>query len=241
MQFEYTPYIIPLIAAALISAAVAVFARARRSVGGALALFHIALSLVIWTVGYALEIAATDPDMKYVWGTIQYFGIALAPYAWLVFSITFAYGDSARILTKRFFFLTAPIPTVTILLALTTKWHGLIWSEYHVAPQADFSALVVSRGLWFWVHFAYSYILILAGSILIGRALFKRQGLYRGQAAALLVAVLAPWVGNALYLTGNSPIPYLDLTPFAFTVTAAALAWAIFGFRLVEIAPIARE
>ena len=57
----------------------------------------------------------------------------------------------------------------------------------------------------------------------------------------MLVAVLTPWIGNALYLTGNSPIPYLDLTPFAFTVTVAALAWAIFGFHLVDIAPLARD
>ncbi len=65
--------------------------------------------------------------------------------------------------------------------------------------------------------------------------------MYRGQIFALLIAVLAPWIGNALYLTGNSPIPHLDLTPFAFTVTIAAVAWAILGFHLVDIAPLARD
>jgi PAS domain S-box-containing protein len=65
--------------------------------------------------------------------------------------------------------------------------------------------------------------------------------MYRGQIAAMLVAVLAPWVGNVLYLTGNSPILYLDLTPFAFTITVVALAWAVFGFRLVDITPLARD
>ena len=91
------------------------------------------------------------------------------------------------------------------------------------------------------MHFAYSYIILLIGTILLARVLLRRQGMYRGQIVAMLVAVLAPWIGNVLYLTGNSPIPYLDLTPFAFTVTVAALAWAIFGFHLVDITPLARD
>ncbi|MDO9301073.1 MAG: PAS domain S-box protein, partial [Anaerolineales bacterium] len=166
-------------------------------------------------------------------------GVAYAPYSWLIFSI--AYSDQWKIISRRFIVLTVFIPSFTILLALTTKWHGLIWSEYHIYQQAGFSALGVSHGLWFWVHFTYSYLLLLIGTILLARALWRRRGMYRGQIAAMLVAVLAPWIGNALYLTGNSPIPYLDLTPFAFTVTVVALAWAIFGFHLVDIAPLARD
>jgi PAS domain S-box-containing protein len=239
MNFEYSPYILPLIAAALISVLVAVFAWTRRSVNGALALFLMAASIFVWAIGYSLEIAGVDLETKYLWGVIQYFGIALAPYSWLIFS--FAYGDQAKILTRRFIILTALIPSITILLALTTKWHGLIWSEYHINRQGDFSALGVSYGTWFLVHFAYSYIILLIGTILLIRVLVRRQGMYRGQIIALLVAALTPWIGNALYLTGNSPIPYLDLTPFAFTVTVAALAWAVFGFHLVDIAPLARD
>lgn len=40
---------------------------------------------------------------------------------------------------------------------------------------------------------------------------------------------------------GWSPFPYLDLTPFAFTVTGLALAWSLFRFRLLDIIPVARE
>jgi PAS domain S-box-containing protein len=65
-------------------------------------------------------------------------------------------------------------------------------------------------------------------------------GIYRRQAAVLLLAVMAPWIGNALYLSGYSPIPKLDLTPFAFTVTVVAFTLGIFGFQLVDLSPIAR-
>ena len=87
MNFEYSPYILPLIAAALVSATVAVYAWMRRSATGASGLFLMAVSIFVWTVGYSLEIAGTDLETKYFWGVIQYIGIAFAPYGWLIFAI----------------------------------------------------------------------------------------------------------------------------------------------------------
>jgi len=239
MNFEYSPYILPLIAATVVSVTVAIYTWMRRSANGAFPLFLMAVSISVWTIGYSLEIAGTNLETKYFWGVLQYFGITFAPYGWLLFAIV--YSNQEKILSRRFIILTTLIPTITVLLALTTKWHGLIWSEYHIDRQGVFSALGVSHGLWFWVHFAYSYLILLIGTVLLARILLRRQGMYRGQIIAVLVAVLTPWIGNALYLTGNSPIPYLDLTPFAFTVTVAAMAWAIFGFHLVDITPLARD
>ena len=239
MSFEYSPYILPLIAAAIVSVFVAQYTWARRSASISLVLFLMAVTIFIWIVGYSLEIAGADLGTKYFWGVTQYIGFAFAPYCWLIFSMV--YSDRARLISRRFIILTTLIPFITLLLALTTKWHGLVWSEYHIDRQNNFSALGVSHGPWFWVHLGYSYLLLLVGTILLVRGLWRKQGLYRGQIIALLVASLAPWIGNALYLTGNSPIPYLDLTPFSFTITLSALAWAIFGFRLVDITPLARD
>ncbi|MBI5823750.1 MAG: PAS domain S-box protein [Chloroflexi bacterium] len=239
MQFQYSPYILPLIAAALVSAVVAVYAWTHRSMRGAKALSLLSLAIAIWAVGYSLEIAGADLATKYFWGVIQYIGIAFVPYIILIFSIM--YSDPIKVIRRSFFLFTGSVPIITVLLAFTTKWHGLIWSEYHINRDGGFSALDVTHGPWFWIHFTYSYLLLLTGTILLARLLWRRQGLVRSQMIALLVALFAPWIGNALYLTGNSPIPYLDLTPFAFTVTVAALAWAVFGFHLVDIAPLARD
>jgi len=240
MTFEYSPYILPLIAAALISAAVAIYAWLRRSADSAYVVSLTAVSIFVWTVGYSLEIAGRDLDTKYFWGVIQYIGIAFAPYGWLVFSIV--YGERAKFLSRRFYILTALVPSITVLLAFTTKWHGLIWSEYGIERLADFSAInVLKYGFWFRIHFVYSYVMLAIGTILLFNVLLRRQGMYRGQIAAMLVAVLAPWIANVLYFLGKSPIPYLDLTPFAFTVTVAALSWAIFGYHLMDITPLARD
>ncbi len=73
------------------------------------------------------------------------------------------------------------------------------------------------------------------------QTLIRSAHLYRGQASALLIAVLAPWVGNALTISGLSPFPHLDLAPFALTITGLAFAWSLFRFRLLDIVPMARE
>ncbi len=239
MQFEYSPYILPLIAVALVAAATAVYAWTRRSMPGAKSLTFLSVGLAIWSLGYSLEIMGANLATKYFWGVLQYVGIASIPYFLLTFSYSFS--NQGREPSPRFIAASAIVPVLTILLALTTRWHGLIWSEYNITRTGDFSALGVSYGFWFWIHLAYSYAILLAGAVFLTRMLRRRQGLYRRQAVTALVALLAPWVGNALYLTGNSPIPHLDLTPFAFTVSAVALSWALFGYHLVDIAPLARD
>lgn len=239
MRFEYNAYILPLIVAAVISFGTAIYTWTRRSANGAAALSLMSLTIFVWTVGYSLEIAGTSLETKYFWGVIQYFGIAFAPYVWLIFSFNFSNEDKP--IANRWVILAAIIPSITTLLAFTTQSHGLIWSEYHINQQGDFSALGVTYGTWFFIHLAYSYICLLIGTVFIIRSLLRRRGMYRGQAIAMIIAVLAPWIGNALYLSGNSPIAYLDLTPFAFTVTTLAFTWALFGFRLIDISPIARD
>jgi PAS domain S-box-containing protein len=239
MQYSYSPYILPLIFVAGIAFSITIYAWRRRFVNGATALALMALSMALWSLFYALEIAGADLKTKFFWGIAQYAGIPFAPYFWLVFAIN--YGNYTNNWLQRFVTWGVILPFTTFLLAVTTQWHGLIWSEYSVTQQGAYSAISAVHGVWFWVHSAFSYLLLLAGSIVLTRTLFRNQSMYRGQVIAMIVALLAPWASNILFLTGNSPVPYLDPTPFAFTVSMVAITWAIFGFRLVNIAPIARD
>jgi PAS domain S-box-containing protein len=79
------------------------------------------------------------------------------------------------------------------------------------------------------------------GTIFILRSFNRRKGLFRSQNIVLLIAVLTPWFGNLLYVLGLSPIPNLDITPFAFTISVAVFAWGIFSFKLVNLTPVARD
>jgi len=85
MNFSYTPYSLPLIAAAALSIFVAFYAWRHRSSTGASALTLLAVAIAQWMVGYIMEISSVDLGTMYIWGVSQYLGIAFAPYAWLIF------------------------------------------------------------------------------------------------------------------------------------------------------------
>src|SRR4051812_12857285 len=117
-------------------------------------------------------------------------------------------------------------------------WYGLPRHWNHPGP---FLALDVGHGAWFWVHWSYSYLLLLLGTVLLVSMLARSLRLYRKQNVALLFAVLIPWAGNGAYVLGLGPIPSLDLTPFAFLFSGVAIALGVFRFRLLNLVPVARD
>ena len=240
MQFQYTPYILPLIVSAVIAGFVAYHVwRRRATASGAMALFMLALACAEWSLGYALEIAGNDLPTKIFWGKSQYIGIVTVPLAWIIFA--YAHANPGAWLTRRTVAVLSILPAITLILAFTTEFHGLIWKHIEVRTVGSFSALHVVHGLGFWIYWAYTNVLLLIGTLLILRLFRRTKGLLRRQNVLLLLAVLTPWLGNILYVTGLSPIPNLDITPFAFTVSVVAFAWGIFSFKLVNLAPVARD
>jgi PAS domain S-box-containing protein len=239
MEFQFSPYMLPLIGSAIIAGWVAAYVWTRRSTRSAPALVLLALAIMVWSAGYALEIAGANLATKLFWGKVQYIGIVSVPLFWFIFAYNHASRDQR--LSHQAMLLASIIPFITLVLAFTTDLHGLIWKEIGLRTTANFSVLKPAYGPWFWIHSVYSYVLLLVGAYFIVRSVRHMWGPYRGQALALLVAMAAPWIGNVIYLSGFSPIPYLDPTPFAFTISIIALVWGIFGFRLMDLSPVARD
>jgi PAS domain S-box-containing protein len=239
MYWQFTPYIAPLFIATIISLGLSLYAWRRRPVSGTAAFVWLALAVAIWSLAYALELGSVALESKIFWGKVQYLGIASLPPLWAVFALQ--YTNPGRWLTRRNLLLLAIIPIITIALVWTNEVHSLIWRQTKLQISVSVSTLAVSYGSWFWVHLVYSYILLILGTIFLVRMLTGSQHLYRWQSGLLLLGVSIPWLANAIYLSGSSPFPSLDLTPFAFALSCLALAWGLFRFRLLDIAPIARR
>lgn len=237
MHFLYTPYIIPLFIAGTATAWVAYYAWSRREVAGTSALAYLAMAAGIWTIAYALEIAGADLPTKVLWAKVQYLGITTVPLLWLVFCYNYFHPN------KQFphgvFTILGSVSLVTLVLVFTTESHGLVWGGYTLGWASDFSFLRVSHGPWFTIFWTYSILLVLIGAyFIIIRLISHKHGLYRGQIAALIFSMLAPSVGNLLYVTHLSEF---DLTPFGFAISVVFTAGGIFRFQLINLAPLARD
>ena len=108
MRWQYTPYALPLLIAAAISAALAFIAWRRRAVSGATSFVLLMLAVFDWTLGYALEMAAVDLSSKLFWAKAQYLGIGGVPMMLLIFAVQ--YTGRKRWLTHRNLMLLAIFP-----------------------------------------------------------------------------------------------------------------------------------
>jgi diguanylate cyclase (GGDEF)-like protein len=97
------------------------------------------------------------------------------------------------------------------------------------------------HGVWFWVFLGYGYALCITAMILLARVLFLRRGIYRRQAAILLLGCVIPFIGNILYSFDTGFLSNYDLTVFCFSITGISTAWGLYRFRLSVIMPAAHE
>ncbi len=196
------------------------------------------LAVTEWQASRAAEAAAMSVSAKVAWGAIEYVGIGAAPPLWLLF--TLAYTARRRPLTRRLVALLWIIPIVTVGLALTNGRHHLLWT--HISPSTALpgASLTYVHGPWFWFVAAYTYLLLAGAALLLVRTLIRSPRTYRPRLRVLLAGGALPWLGNLIYLTGHSPLPGVDPTPFAFALSGLAASWGLLQHQLLDLAPRAR-
>src|SRR5215213_678972 len=239
MRWQSTPYVLPLLATALIAVILAIYSWRKRPAPGATPFFVMMLAVAEWTFGYALELSSADRATIIFWAKTEYLGIVIGPVAALVLALE--YTGHENWLTLRGRLLLTVVPITTVALVWTNELHGLIWSKVSIDTSSSIALLDVSYGVWFVMHTAYSYLVMIFGILLVVLAFIRSPRPYRGQAAVLVLSGIAPLSGNAVYLLKLNPFPHLDMTPFAFTVAGLLWAWGLFHFQLLDIVPVARD
>jgi PAS domain S-box-containing protein len=200
------------------------------------------VSVAIWSFAGAMELMVSDLSFKIFWSKIQYFGITSLPVLWLLFALEYSQFRSSPFLQSRTFnILLWIIPVLTLLLALTNEWHGLIWSEITLVQTQTGSLVRYEHGLWFWVFTIYGYVALVAGTgiLIFGAARFSPK--YRRQTTYLLLGAAIPWIANFAYLSGLTASIVIDLTPVAFCLTSVIYAYQVFRFHLFSLVPVAHD
>ena len=211
----------------------------RRPLPGGTEFALLMLALAIWTSLSGLEKTFLAIAARVWCSKFQYLGIASVAPLWLLFALRYTRRD--QWLTRRNSLALWVVPLLTVLLAFTNDWHHLIWTT--ITPTSDVPGMPLNyaHGAWFWLAAAYSYLLLLSATLALLWSVIRYPQVHRRQALGLLLAAAVPWTGNIIYLTGSSPLPGLDPTPFGFALTGLILAWTVFRYRLLDLVPVARE
>ncbi|MCI0644078.1 MAG: SpoIIE family protein phosphatase [Chloroflexi bacterium] len=234
-----SPYIFPLLLAALVSLIIAFYTWRRRTAPGALAFGVVTLAMTEWSLANAFQWASAGQEAQLFWARTRFLGAELVVAAFLVFALQ--YAGRQEWFNRRTALLLLIVPVPILLLLWTNDSHHLFWSTVNFDDSGSFNMLSFTFGPVFWVHTAYDYLLLTLGVLTLTQVFLRSPWLYRRQVAALLIGTLLPWVANMIYIFGLSPIPELDLTPFGFTVGGLVMAWGFFRFGLFEIVPAARQ
>lgn len=217
-------------------AVLSVLAWRQRPRAGATPFAVVMLCATWWAATTGMEIVATSQRWLIFWSQLQWLGIAFVPVGWLLFALE--YTGREEWVTFRKTVALSVLPTVSLSLALTEGVHDLLYSEMVVAVSGSLRLLSLSPGPWFWVHIAYTNLLLLAGTILVVQLAIGHRERYLGQVTAVVMIVLPPWIGSIANAFGVSPVEHLDPTPMTFVLTGIAGIVALRRYDFLETVPV---
>jgi diguanylate cyclase (GGDEF)-like protein/PAS domain S-box-containing protein len=236
---QNNPYSLLMFLSALVMGALAYWAWQRRPVAGATPFALLMFAMAVYALFYGLELVSNDLSVILIWIRLEYLGIAPIPA--LLLLLVIEYTGKEHLLTNRNLVGLFAIPIITLCLISTTEWHQFYYQGLRLETVNGYKILEVTTGPWYWVQNFYAYSAVCIGALALVRLIRRSIGLQRYQAGAMLLGIIAPWITHIAYLAGLTPLRRLDLTPFAFMGTGLAIAWGLFGFRLFEVIPAARE
>lgn len=233
LQYEYTPYVWPILAASAIMGMLATYAWRHRYVPGA-APFAVAWWFTVpWAVGNALVLAATDIPTKIFW--IKFQSIWPLPAVTAILCFALEYADLGVNLNRRTLSLFAVLPFLVFLLVLTNDAHHLVWvgftSEGHLLPQYGTAG-------WIIIYYGISIQLITSGIFIW---LFVRSPLHRRAVILCLCGQIVVRISAVFGHSNRNPIEPINPMVIGAAVAAVMYALALFRFRMFDPVPIARR
>jgi PAS domain S-box-containing protein/putative nucleotidyltransferase with HDIG domain len=239
MKLEFSPYVFIMMIAAVICVFIVVYVWIRRRKNSeTIPLTVLMLVITEWIAAALLGLLDQNLSHNILWARVEYIGVVSVPLSLLVY-VLYHYGYKEQLTSKRLAWLTL-IPLVTLGLAWTNGYHGLIWVRY--VPYLE-NGLVLSEktyGLGFWVYWTYSYLVLLAATVVTIRQVLVSAKIFRWQGIVVVIGILVPWVGNLVYVLHINPFGNLDLTPLSFSVTGIMVAIGMFRWQLFDIRPVAQ-
>jgi diguanylate cyclase (GGDEF)-like protein/PAS domain S-box-containing protein len=213
-----------LITGGFVLVGLSVFTWLRRpAIAGSAALPLVLAGSAVWVLAAAAEHIAPTLAGKIIASKIQYLGVVTVPPASVCTILT--YLGLQRWL-RRFLYLAIPVAILSITIVFSNEYHHWHWSEIALDPHVAFDLVKMSHGPSFWVINMVNH-----SQILMAAALLLPSSLKSWQIESTLVylGLAAPWIANLLYISGNSPVANLDITPFGLIITGIFFAISFQG------------
>ena len=237
MSWRWSGTSLLLLAGAVCLAACAVYVWRYRRSPTATSLVVALLATIQWSVVYACELSAGDLATEQFLGGLKYVGLCAMPPASIAFVLQ--YAGRLRRPSRTLVGLLAIEPLVVLSALAIPSTHHLFHT--YLPARVPGGAPVVRDGPLFWIHFAYFNVAIWLCLGVFVVTMARTSRLYHRHSAILFGSLALPLSANLLWTLNVRPLGGIDLTRFAFVLTVAFLALAVFRFHLLDLRPIARS
>jgi diguanylate cyclase (GGDEF)-like protein/PAS domain S-box-containing protein len=188
-----------------------------------------------WASTYAVHWLFFSETNNFLWLDLTYLGVVGVPTGFFLFSASIT--NRATWLIQRHSYLLIIEPLITIILLFTDPYHSLFFGG-HRQPGSD---VILSGGIWYRVNVIYLYAMIALALFFLIQSYFKSGPLQKKQIGIILFGSFITLITNILVLQNFNPLPDLDLTPIAFSLTSLVYAYGIYTYGILDIIPIARN
>jgi diguanylate cyclase (GGDEF)-like protein len=196
------------------------------------------VAVVVYLLGHLLELLSGNTGEAYTAVKVLYVGASFAP----LFTFFFI-ADYCGIKLHPLFVKTplALISAAEMILMWTTKYHHLVYAEYHFDNSAN-RFLVFSPGALYSVLHTYTVLCLLAAMALIISQYKNRQNKYRKSLLIVLVCLVVPFVAEAFYyitiITGLNTF-HIYFTPHSIALMSVCMYGVIMHYNIFDIIPAA--
>jgi len=188
-----------------------------------------------------MELASLDLQGMLFWSKIGYLGIFFFPTLFLLF--VFQYTGRNNWISLRNILLLFLIPILLLIAKFTDDVYHLVYSTTWLDTSGLIPMIGFTRGP-IYPFALYSFLPGVLGVILLWQKRNHTPPLYQHQTTLIAVSAMLPLVVLIFYMTGLQPFPelkYLDFNVFVYTLSGMGVGWAMYRYRLFDLAPIARE
>jgi signal transduction histidine kinase len=234
--FRYSPYVWPMLLAAIAAGAMAVYALRRRRVPGALAFALQVGCVAIWATASAVQVLAR-PDLKPLSHVIRIGAAFTAVAAVTVFSVERVHpeGHAARRTARA---MRVLVPALWLFLA-TNSLHGLMWTRLWYDQVAR--SVELERGPLNAPTVLVVIGLTVASLVMFLRLAVRSRGVARRQGLLLFFGTLPPLVAAAAELARIRPLAPLDTVILTWVLSGSLYALAIFRYGMLGVIPVGRN
>ena len=184
--------------------------------------------------GYALEMLVNSVGDKLFFNHAQYLGLPFIAPIWLVMCLQFCrrWGKSSWKHVLPLFLMAA----VTLFLNFTHPLNGLYYASFRIAQAGDMSALVFTKGLWYYVE-SLARIAALAASLwLYAKELKRSDGLRKKQTAfLLLLSIIGLMLSASAMLMATTAV--IDIVCILLSIPFVLISVMLYKHELFNLIP----